>query len=302
VSSNATAPDVSVILPTFNRALLLRRAIESVLSQLHVNLELIVVDDCAQDETPAVMELYQGPRVRYFRQKQNVGVYHNWGTGLALSRAEFVCFLMDDDYYEQDFLVSRLNVMKSDQGVDVVFSGYRLTDEQGALHDVVRPVLFHGHRLKGKEFVSAALARFVFIGAAMYRSRTVRDVWPLIQSDNYIIDYALNLQIAMRGGAALYIDRMDFFVQQHRGQISSKNWEEVFSETALLLRRLLHGDAYKHLIRRELASWYLFGARRAWLSGKSRATLQRFRRCVMVNPFNFVAWKWLASLMLRGKR
>src|SRR5262245_48405675 len=65
------SPLVSVIVPTFNRAALLRVAIASVLCQSAANLEVVVIDDGSKDSTPAVvMELAEkDKRVRYFRQK-----------------------------------------------------------------------------------------------------------------------------------------------------------------------------------------------------------------------------------------
>jgi glycosyltransferase involved in cell wall biosynthesis len=60
-------PLVSVILPTYNRASLLGRAIRSVLAQTYTNLELIVVDDCSPDATRDVVRSFDDPRLRYLR-------------------------------------------------------------------------------------------------------------------------------------------------------------------------------------------------------------------------------------------
>jgi cellulose synthase/poly-beta-1,6-N-acetylglucosamine synthase-like glycosyltransferase len=74
-----TGPTVSVTIPTYNRAELLRRALESVVQQTYEPLEIIVIDDGSTDHTAAVVADF-GERVRYFRQA-------NGGLGVARVRS-----------------------------------------------------------------------------------------------------------------------------------------------------------------------------------------------------------------------
>jgi glycosyltransferase involved in cell wall biosynthesis len=89
---------VSVIIPTFNRAAIVRRAIDSALSQTYGNVEVIVVDDGSTDDTRQVVASC-GERVRYFYQ-QNAGVSAARNTGLRNVRGEFVAFLDSDDAWQ----------------------------------------------------------------------------------------------------------------------------------------------------------------------------------------------------------
>ncbi|MFA5975531.1 MAG: glycosyltransferase family 2 protein [Elusimicrobiota bacterium] len=92
---------VSVIIPTFNRAYCLRRAIDSILNQTHRNVEVIVVDDGSTDETRELMRsaYAQEPRVRYVYQ-ENAGVSAARNHGLSLARGEFISLLdSDDEWY-----------------------------------------------------------------------------------------------------------------------------------------------------------------------------------------------------------
>ena len=90
------APLVSVVLPTFNRAPVLARAMNSVLAQDYRNLELIVVDDGSTDETEAVVKACRDSRVRYARQA-NAGPGAARNAGLRLAAGEFVAFQDSDD-------------------------------------------------------------------------------------------------------------------------------------------------------------------------------------------------------------
>ncbi|HWG35413.1 MAG TPA: glycosyltransferase family 2 protein [Gemmatimonadaceae bacterium] len=86
---------VSVVIPTFNRARILRRAIDSALAQSYERLEVIVVDDGSTDETPDVLRDL-GPRVRAIRQT-NAGPAVARNTAIAHARGELVAFLDSDD-------------------------------------------------------------------------------------------------------------------------------------------------------------------------------------------------------------
>lgn len=87
-------PQVTVIIPTFNRAALLPRAVESALAAGR-DVEVIVVDDASQDETPRVCAGMPG--IRYLRLDQNRGVACARNVGVLESRAEFITALGDDD-------------------------------------------------------------------------------------------------------------------------------------------------------------------------------------------------------------
>ncbi|NJE09304.1 glycosyltransferase family 2 protein, partial [Thermococcus sp. M39] len=82
-------PTVSVVIPTYNRSNLLKRAIESVLSQEFEDFELIVVDDASSDNTPEVVESIEDGRIRYVRLKRNSGGPVTRNTGIKKARGKF---------------------------------------------------------------------------------------------------------------------------------------------------------------------------------------------------------------------
>ncbi len=90
-------PLVSVITPTRNRAHKLMRSLTSLFSQTHENLELILVDDNSEDDTPELASSLNDQRLRYIRLPQSVGPAAARNIGLAAARGDFVSFLDDDD-------------------------------------------------------------------------------------------------------------------------------------------------------------------------------------------------------------
>lgn len=93
---------VSVVIPTWNRATLLRRALDSVLAQTVQPAEIVVVDDGSTDDTAAVVASY-GARVRLLRQA-NAGVAAARNAGIAAARHELIAFLDSDDWWRERYL------------------------------------------------------------------------------------------------------------------------------------------------------------------------------------------------------
>ena len=90
---------VSVVIPTYDRAELLPRAVRSVLAQTYQNMEIIIVDDGSRDNTQEVVKSFSDPRVRYVRHDTNRGVSAARNTGIKNSRGEFIGLLDSDDEY-----------------------------------------------------------------------------------------------------------------------------------------------------------------------------------------------------------
>ncbi|MBX2967380.1 MAG: glycosyltransferase [Cyclobacteriaceae bacterium] len=102
----------SIIIPTFNRAGLLRRAIQSVLDQQHTKFEIIVVDDGSSDNTEEIVSTFSDTRVRYIKKtNEERSIARN--TGIDISTGSYVSFLDSDDYlYPNHFTEARKSIIK----------------------------------------------------------------------------------------------------------------------------------------------------------------------------------------------
>jgi glycosyltransferase involved in cell wall biosynthesis len=94
---NKIKPQVSVIIPTYNRGWIIKEAIDSVLAQDYTEFELIVVDDGSTDHTPDVLDLYRNV-IKVFSQK-NKGVSAARNRGIAEASGKFIAFLDSDDLW-----------------------------------------------------------------------------------------------------------------------------------------------------------------------------------------------------------
>ncbi len=125
---SVAAPTVSIILPTWNRAHLLGRAIGSVLSQTFPDWELIVVDDGSTDNTEQIVHGYRDTRIRYIRHDKNCGLQAARNTGIrAAGASQFIAFQDDDDEWLPQKLEKQLAVFRNGTPTLAVVGCGRLT-------------------------------------------------------------------------------------------------------------------------------------------------------------------------------
>jgi GT2 family glycosyltransferase len=121
-------PSVTTIIPTYRRPQLLRRAISSALSQTYPDLEVLVCDNASGDETPAIVSSIarQEPRVKYYCQRENIGIVRNFNFGLSQVETPYFSFLGDDDTLLPDFYETATQSLQSHRSA-LLFAG--LTNE-----------------------------------------------------------------------------------------------------------------------------------------------------------------------------
>lgn len=105
-----SAPDVTVVIPTRNRATILAGALASALGQRDVAIEVIVIDDGSTDDTPALLARISDDRLNIIRQQTSRGVSAARNHGLRRARGEWVAFLDDDDLWAPDWLATAVGV------------------------------------------------------------------------------------------------------------------------------------------------------------------------------------------------
>ncbi|MFH0825315.1 MAG: glycosyltransferase [Pseudomonadota bacterium] len=159
-------PLVSVIIPTFNRVGVIRRAVDSVLAQTFHDFELIVVDDGSSDNTQQVLDTYGG-RIRVLRQ-ENRGVSAARNAGIAASNGELVAFLDSDDEWMPEKLFHQTAGAKEKE------SFVRHTDEIWMMDGKVMPQKAY-HRKQGGRFFERALERCLISPSSVMLSRELLD-------------------------------------------------------------------------------------------------------------------------------
>ena len=135
---------VSVILPTYNRAELLPRSIQTVLGQTYRDLELIVVDDGSEDDTASVMRGFSDERIRYLRLSRNLGVSAAQNAGLAEARGAFLAFQGSDDEWHPTKLERQRRALESHPEATVAYSDMYRVCADGRILYLRSPTIVRG--------------------------------------------------------------------------------------------------------------------------------------------------------------
>lgn len=126
-------PVVSIVIPTYNRAQTLTRAIESIRAQSFQDWEIIVVDDGSTDSTPNLLSNYAarlGQALMVIRQ-YNRGCSAARNRGIEMARGRYVAFLDSDDEFRPQKLERQLELFNASPGLDFVYSDYSFVDLEG---------------------------------------------------------------------------------------------------------------------------------------------------------------------------
>ncbi len=120
---------ISIIMPTYNRGYIIKKSIESVLSQSYTDFELIIIDDGSTDNTEHVVGAFCDARIVYIRNNKNNGACYARNIGLSKSKGEFIAFLDSDNIWDKNYLFNRIAKMKN--GIGFIWGPILLNDFEG---------------------------------------------------------------------------------------------------------------------------------------------------------------------------
>lgn len=129
---------VSIIMPTYNCAKFIEESIESVLSQTYKNWELIIVDDCSNDNTEDIVKRYceTDDRIKYLKLDVNSGAAIARNKGIEQARGKYIAFLDSDDLWMDGKLEKQISFME-ENNYNFTCTDYMQIDESGKPNGVI---------------------------------------------------------------------------------------------------------------------------------------------------------------------
>lgn len=116
-------PLVSILIPTYNRANLLKRSIQSALNQTYENIEIVISDNNSDDNTDKIVNSFTDRRIKYFKNESNIGPILNWRNALVKSSGDYCILLCDDDYIiESNYIRNSVELLKRYSNVVLVLT------------------------------------------------------------------------------------------------------------------------------------------------------------------------------------
>jgi len=123
---------VSIITPAYNSEDFISSTIDSVLDQTYKNFELIIVDDCSNDNTKNIVSNYlkADNRIQYYRFDKNYGAAAARNLAIEKAKGKYIAFLDADDLWDQDKLTKQIKYMEENE-LNFTYTNYRYIDEEG---------------------------------------------------------------------------------------------------------------------------------------------------------------------------
>lgn len=121
---------VSVITPLYNSERYISDAIHSVLLQSYSDLEMIIIDDCSQDNSVNIVKGFEDERIHLICLKENNGAGFARNKGIDLAKGRYIAFLDSDDQWLPNKLEKQINFMRA-KNVSFCFSSFYLMNENG---------------------------------------------------------------------------------------------------------------------------------------------------------------------------
>jgi len=121
-----SAPPISICLTTYNRAKVLPKTLDSILSQTFADFELIISDDCSTDNTEEICRSYesQDSRIKYFRNQINLKMPGNLNAAISRAQGEYIANLHDGDFYHKDLISKWKAALDDVPSAAFVFNAY----------------------------------------------------------------------------------------------------------------------------------------------------------------------------------
>jgi len=141
-----------IIMPTWDRVDIVKRSIDSVLSQTHKEFCLTVIDDASEDNTQEIVEGLQDKRIRYIRLEKHKGASACRNIGIESSDSELIMYLDSDDIIYKDCL-SIFAESYEEQKWNVAYCGVDLTKDEGKTRRVWHNFPFNKSKLLACNYI-----------------------------------------------------------------------------------------------------------------------------------------------------
>lgn len=218
---------VSIIMPSYNTANFIEESIESVINQSYQKWELIIIDDCSEDDTEFIVQKISDRRILFNKNECNYGAAFSRNLAIKKARGEWIAFLDSDDIWLPTKLEKQLEFMKNKK-VYFSYTQYQIIDEDSNL----KKILISGPKRINK----AMMYTYCWPGCltVMYNAQKVGVVQ--IENLKKNNDYAIWLRVIDR--CDCYLFQKDLARYRKRdGSISNANYVELLKYHYLLFKK-----------------------------------------------------------------
>ncbi len=187
---------ISIIIPTYNSANFIKKAIESVFNQPYQNKELIVIDGGSTDNTADILTSY-GSKLSWISEKDS-GQANAINKGFKRATGDIVAWLNADDFYEPDIFMDIKNTFEVNPEAVIVYGNCNsISSKKTAVH--IPPACLSAEKLINE-------GNFIYQPSSFYKNSAIKAVGQIDETLHYWMEYDLCIKL-LQHGKSIYINR-----------------------------------------------------------------------------------------------
>lgn len=264
-----------MIIPNYNHARYLPQRIESVLNQTVRGIEIILMDDCSQDDSRHIIEKYaaQDSRIQVVYNEQNSGsTFKQWNKGISLAKGEYIWIAESDDICELNLLATLLPYLEASPAIVLAYCNSFDIDENGKIKAIWDRFLTELDSMWENDFTadgSTLVRRFMSYrniipnaSAVVIRASTLREVGPADENFRVVGDWLFWARVISLGKVAYVATPLNYFRTHHnsargKNHVNGTSLEET---SRMLVAMRAYGEPdpvfYRKAITLLLDLWY----------------------------------------------
>jgi glycosyltransferase involved in cell wall biosynthesis len=261
---------VSVVIPTYNHAHFLGRALKSVLDQSYQNWEAIVIDNHSQDNTDEVVGRFVDPRINLLKIHNNGVIAASRNIGIRAAKGEWIAFLDSDDWWMPNKLSECIKM--SNESVDFLYHDLTVVREKWTILGMLS---LKSRQLNKPVLVDLLAGGNVIVNSSVVVRRRLLMEIGCIDEDRQMIgceDYRAWLRIAQLSDNFSYVPKVLGYYLVHGNGISRKDMSLPMQKATAPFARLLNKEQLRKHDSRELYA----KARSAYLTENNYGEIKKY--------------------------
>ena len=225
-------------MPVYNAEKYLKEAIESILNQTFEDFEFLIIDDGSTDKSAAIIASYKDPRIRFYRNKENIGISPTLNRGIRLATTELIARMDADDISYPERLKKQLDYLQAHPDCAMVASQARVISEEGEFIrlDKLKPEHY---------YYNLTFICWIYHPTVMYRKAVVKEVnmYTAAYSEDFELFWQISRRYKIYTLPEILLDYRETAQSLHQ-VIKKKEYEQAQQEQVLRNLRYYAGKDY----------------------------------------------------------
>ena len=289
---------VSVIIPTHNRAELLKETIKSVLDQTYQNFELLIIDNGSTDNTKEVVESFKDKRIKYFWQENSGGPSSPRNRGLKIAKGDYIAFLDSDDLWDKKKLEKQIEILNENEDLIVWNEGAIINQEGHSIGKNFTEVEGASKKNKsGHIFKQLITGNFILLSSIIFKKDNLRNL-KFNERMNINEDYLFMINLA-RHYKFYFINEPLVRYRVHYTNILKRNVKETIESEIIIKSYLL--NKYKKILPKHIKRYLiLFIITICFREHENKRARPYIYEGFRIDPFNLLNFWYLAKSLINN--